>query len=109
MIIVHIHLIDPRHGADGLQGTLEHPPVVLQHGIIKCAFHDGTDMIAVLPDGRVEHLHIHRPENDIEQNEQEDQGSGGDEYHTSIDGRPDPYEFPDMLPGGDPYKTAVFA
>ncbi len=58
LVIIEVHLIDPRHGGNDIQGALEHCIVILQHGIVERSFNDRTDMVSALTDGPIEEIHI---------------------------------------------------
>ncbi len=73
LVIVQVYLINTRHGTDNIQGALQHRLIILQHGVVKRSFDDGTYIVAILADGPVVKIHVNRPENQVEQDKHNDQ------------------------------------
>ena len=63
LIIVHVHLINTRHGVDDVKGILEVSFVVLKHRPVKRSLNDRTDVVPALPDDRIQVFFIYRSEN----------------------------------------------
>ena len=82
--IVHVHLVDSGHGIDDVERVLQCAFIVLKHRMIKGSLNNGTDVIAILPDHRIQVLLIDGSEDEVEGNEEKEGGGQDDKNHTAI-------------------------
>ena len=82
--IVHVHLVDPGHRIDDVERVLQCAFIVLKHRMIKGSLNNGTDVIAILPDHRIQVFLIDGSEDEAEGNEEKKGGGQDDKNHAAI-------------------------
>jgi hypothetical protein len=69
--VVHVYIVDARHGIDDVECSLQRSPVVFEHRLVERPFDQMANIIAVFAQNRFHVSLVYRPENDAKRYEKE--------------------------------------